>query len=238
MEKADSIYEPFVVDMPSFSGSLSELNYALRNHNISVKEIDVLALVKKYLQYYQCFATQDINFATETLPQLARVIELKARLLLPKPPQETSEEEILEETIEAVANLEALEEAIHFLNKQRDDRKIIMTAKTSKPKYARPERAINIGIDKLTQLASRYQSTNYFELAKERLSMKGAIENLQATLNKVKRGLLRELVPTDWSTLVVYFSGMLELVKEGIVKAQQDNAYDNIALVIENKELN
>ena len=230
---SESLHESFSIDTPAFSGTLSELNYALRNDRVAASEINVLELVLNYLKYYKRLANYDINLATETLPQLARVIELKARFLLPKPPQETSEEELLEETIEAVESLEALEEAIHFLRRRRDDRKIIVTAKTPKPNYPRPERALKIGISKLTELASRYQVTNYFELAKERLSMRGAIENLSAILAKVRRGFLKELVPTDWPTLIVYFGGMLELVKEDILKAQQDEVYGEIVLILE-----
>ncbi len=230
---SENLHEHFSIDIPVFSGTLSELNYALRNGRVLASEINVLELVLSYLQYYKRLANHDINLATETLPQLARVIELKARFLLPKPPQETSEEELLEETIEAVESLEALEEAIHFLRRRRDDRRVIVTAKAPKPSYPRPEKSLNISISKLTELASRYQATNYFELAKERLSMRGAIENLSALLLKVKRGLLKELVPTDWPTLIVYFGGMLELVKESALKAQQDEAYGEIALFLE-----
>ncbi len=230
---SESLYESFSIDTAAFSGTLSELNYALRNNRIAASEINVLELVLNYLQYYKRLANHDINLATETLPQLARVIELKARFLLPKPPQETTEEELLEETIEAVESLEALEEAIHFLRRRRDDRTIIVTAKTPKPSYPRPERALKINISKLTELASRYQATNYFELAKERLSMRGAIENLSAILIKVRRGFLKELVPADWPTLIVYFGGMLELVKEDVLKAQQDEVYGEIALILE-----
>ncbi len=229
----ESLYEHFSINTTAFSGTLNELNYALRNGRVLASEVNVLELVHNYLQYYKRLANYDMNLATETLPQLARVIELKARFLLPKPPQETNEEELLEETIEAVESLEALEEAIHFLLRRRDDRKVIVAAKTPKPNYPRPERALNIGIKKLTELASRYQTTNYFELARERLSMRGAIEKLSALLKKVRRGFLKELVPTDWPTLIVYFGGMLELVKEDILKAQQDEAYGEISLFLE-----
>ncbi len=230
------LFEGFMVESESFSGTLSELAYALRSEKIRPQDIDVLNLVREYLKYYHEIVhdspSKDLNLATETLPQLARVIELKLRLLLPKPPKDSAEEEemLVKETVEAIEILEELDEAIHFLRTRRDERRILMQAQAPKPKLPRQERKIKATPSRLSELASRYNMTNYFELAKERLTLPAAIIRLLASLKEIRAGFFREIAPQDWETMVVYFSGMLELVKQDKLIVTQDEPYSPIQI--------
>ena len=224
----------FFVKSDAFTGSLAELTNALRSGRLAPRSINLLRIVKDYLAYYDRAAQKDIELATETLPALARVIEVKARLLLPRPPREAEEEASeaeLTETIGVVAVLEELEGAIFFLRQRREERRIILPARAPKPDYPRPERPMKVSLGKLAEMASRYRSANYFELAVERLSMSAAIKYLQDALKRVRRAHLKDLAPArDWVTYVVSFAGMLELIKEGRVKAHQEAPYAPIEL--------
>ncbi len=222
----------FLVNLPTFSGSLSELIHALRSLELAPQEIDLYQLVRNYLHYYQQVAQESLDLATEALPYLARVIELKTRLLLPRPPQESEDEEDpLEETLEAVALLEEFEDAIQFLRQRRNQRRVLLAAAAPRPQYPRPERPIKVSISRLAELASRHRLSSYFELAVERLSMATAIKHLQARLKLLRRAVLTDLVASrDWATLAVSFAGFLELFKENKVRAKQDSAYGPIEL--------
>ncbi len=230
------LFEGFVVESEKFTGTLSELAYALRSERLRPQDINVLRLVREYLQYYHEIVheseSKDLNLATETLPQLARVIELKLRLLLPKPPKDSEEEEemLIKETVEAIEILEELDEAIHFLRTRRDERRILMQAQAPKPNLPRPERKIKATPSRLSELASRYNMTNYFELAKERLTLPAAIIRLLASLKEIRAGFFSEIAPKEWETQVVYFSGMLELVKQDKIIVTQDEAYSPIQI--------
>lgn len=221
----------FLVQAASFSGSLAELAQALRARRLAPVSIDVLALVRQFLAYYERVSRRDLELASETLPQLARVIELKVRLLLPRPRLDAEEEEAaLEETLESVDMLAELEEAIHFLRARRESRRLVLPVRVPRPPYTREEPAIRLPLARLAELAGRYRSVNYFELAVERLTLASAVQGILAGLASARRRLLGELSPPGWLNVSVHFAAMLELVKEGQVRAVQDEPFGPIVL--------
>ena len=84
---AQCTVSPFVVNTPTFTGTLGELAYALRNDTVKPQQFDVFQLVKTYLCYFEEVSQNDLDLASEALPMVARVVELKVRLLLPRPPE-------------------------------------------------------------------------------------------------------------------------------------------------------
>ena len=229
LESPESVPGSFVVLTPHFSGSLAELAGALRGGTLPPEALDVLALVRDYLVYYREVADGNLELATETLPGMARVVELKVRLLLPRPPKE--DEEVLGEVLGAVDLLAGLEEAVTFLKDRREARRVLLSAHAPRPNLPRPERPLRVNVTRLAELAARCKPTHYFELAVERLTVAAAMKGLKNALVRVRRGFLRDLLPrADWPTLVTSFSGMLELVKEGEVRAAQRAPYGPIEL--------
>ncbi len=223
----------FQVVTAHFTGTLGELAHALRTAKLSPQHLDVLQLVRDYLAYFAVAAEDDLELASEALPLVARVVELKIRFLLPRPPKEQEDETevLLEETLQTVTLLEDLEDAIGFLKRRREARRVVLPAKTPRPDYPRAERPLKVGVDKLKQLASRYSYTSYFELAFERLTVAGAVKSLLNTLRRVRRGHLGDLLEhRTWPVLTVTFAGLLELVKEGKVQAHQDEVYGPIVV--------
>lgn len=230
---ADTLETSFKVQQAAFSGTLGELAHALRTGAVPPQALDVLDLVQSYLAYFEVISADDINLASEALPLVARIIELKVRFLLPRPPkdEDEAEEEFLEQTLEAVNLLEELESAINFLRERRLERRIMMPAKTPRPSYPRAERPIKISLGGLAELASRYSISNYFEMAVERLSMAGAMKQLMKKLKLVRNGKLSELLEHQtWQVAAVTFTGMLELFKENKIRAEQAESYGPIEL--------
>lgn len=221
--------EGFLVSLPAFTGSLSELVHALRTERLAPAEVDLSALVGSYLVYYREVAAHDLELATETLPGLARLVELKTRLLLPRPPREVEEDR--EETMEAVLMLEAFEAAIGFLRERRESRRLLLSARTPRPEYPRRPRPLTVKLDRLAELASRHRASSYFELAAPRLTLTAMMARLRERLRALSQGSLQALSESrDWPTLTVSFTAMLELVKEGEVRARQEVPYGPIEL--------
>lgn len=223
----------FSVDQPGFRGSLGELAHALRSHALPPSELDLYQLVRSYLAHFDEVAERDLELATEALPRVAQVIELKVRLLLPRPPRQEPEEEgeALDDALAAVALLEELEEAIDFLRRRRDERRLVLPARAPRPEYPRPERPVRAAAGDLARLAGRYRLGSYFELAVERLTLAGAMRRVMAALRKWTRGRLFALAGAeDWPSQTVAFAALLELVKQDRVRARQEAAYGPIEL--------
>ncbi|CAN5786413.1 ScpA family protein [soil metagenome] len=217
-----------------FDGTLGELAHALRSERLAPEEIDLLALVRDFLTYFDRYAERDLDLASEALPAVAQVIELKVRLLLPRPPRAVDaedEDDDLGEAISAVETLERLEGAIAFLRERRERRRFLVPARTRAPHFERRARPLDLVVGQLAVVAARYRLGSYFEIARDRLSVPEAMRRLLARLREARHSNLRALVSTsDWNTRTVYFVALLELVKERRLLARQEAPFADIEL--------
>lgn len=223
--------EQFLVHQDRFSGTVGELAQALRSQALPPQDVDLYQLVLAYLAYFEQYAEADLEFATEALPRLAQVIELKVRLLLPRPPKQAEEDEeaLAAETLAAVALLEELEEAIQILKQRREQRRLLLPARTPRPRYPRAERPLKTTPGDLARLAGRYRIGGYFELAIERLSLATVSRTLLQALKRLRSGSLATLLgSSDWPVRAVGLAAMLELMREGRVTAAQAEPFGDI----------
>jgi segregation and condensation protein A len=223
----------FVVRQPGYQGDLAGLARALRSGALAPRELDLRSLVDDVLIWFEREAERDLDLASTALPQVAQVLELKLRLLLPRPPRDSEDDEDLpetsDETLAAVALLEDLESAIDFLRRRRFERSVVLPARTPRPDLPRPRRPVATTASRLAALASNLRPGGYFELAHDRLTLEDALRRLRSALARLARGTLRTLTPSrSWAERTVLFSAFLELVREGRVSARQDEPYGEI----------
>jgi len=213
---------------PAFEGTLSELAHALRTHKLAPAQVDLLFVVREVLARFDTFAARDLDLATEALPAAATVIELKARLLLPRPPRpsDDDDDQARADALAAVAALEALENAIVELRERRERRRHLLPARASAPSYPRSPRPLGVPLARLVELAARLRPGPYFELVRDRLTVTAAIARILAFLRPGHRRPFDELLDdTSWSTRTVFFAGALELVRDGRCELHQGKAF-------------
>jgi segregation and condensation protein A len=213
--------ELFQVRQPNFSGTLRELASALRSGALAPSALDLLQLVKGWLEHFTALAQTDMDQASVALPGVAQVIELKLRLLLPRPPREDGTDEDLTEVLGAVALLEELDDAIDFLRLRREQRRVLHPASAPGPRLVRRERAESLAADTLMELASRLRSHAWFEVLPDTLDVATATAGILRQLEAGRPLTLRELAGNDWAALTVFFAALLELLREGRVTAVQ-----------------
>ena len=233
MTDAETVPQGFLVAQAAYQGDLAGLARALRNGSLAPRDLDLLALVEDALRWFETEADRDLDLASAALPQLAQVVELKLRLLLPRPPRQDDlfddEDVDAQQALEAVALLEELTSAIDFLRTRRFERSVIVPARTERPELPRARRPLAATVDRLAAMAAAVRPGTYFEMAFERLTLEDAARTLRAALGRVTRGGLRSLVPTrSWAERTVVFAALLELVREGRVRAAQTEPYEEI----------
>lgn len=224
----------FLVEQDAYTGTLSGLAYALRTGAVTPSSLNLLALVRSALAWFEREADRSLEDAAMALPQVAQVVELKIRLMLPRQPRVTEEDEedeqsTLLDATEVVAALEELESAIDFLRQRRIERSIIVPVGTPKPDLPRALRPINATAQGLAMLASTLRPGGYFELGFERMTLEAAVKSVRKALRQIRNGTLRALVPTkSWAERTVVFAAFLELVREGDVVGSQQEPYGDI----------
>jgi len=84
--------EALEVFLESFEGPLDLLLYLIRKQNINVLDIPMAELTRQYLGYVEMMRRTQLELAAEYLLMAAVLIEIKSRLLLPRPPAQVGEE--------------------------------------------------------------------------------------------------------------------------------------------------
>jgi segregation and condensation protein A len=84
--------EALAVMLDAFEGPLDLLLYLIRKQNLNILDIPMAALTKQYLVYVEEMRSTQFELAAEYLLMAAVLIEIKSRMLLPRPKPEEGEE--------------------------------------------------------------------------------------------------------------------------------------------------
>src|SRR5207302_407707 len=85
--------EALEIFLETFEGPLDLLLYLIRKQNINVLDIPMAELTRQYLGYVEMMRRTQLELAAEYLLMAAVLIEIKSRLLLPKPAVHIGEED-------------------------------------------------------------------------------------------------------------------------------------------------
>jgi segregation and condensation protein A len=235
----------FIARFEGFEGTLLELAAALRAGKLEPSFVPLLELTRAVLKRFETLRTEleivsigSLDLASEALPHLAGVIELKARLLLPRPPKtqhhDSLEDEIdasLEDVLSGVEALAQLEGAIAFLRDRRKERSKLLVASPAPVNIPRKMRPLTQGLGDLVEAAKRrVREVNLFDLAYDRLTLPQALERLREFGHKLKKFFFGDIPAQDWGERTVLFSAMLEGVRAGELEVEQSEIYGDIEI--------
>jgi segregation and condensation protein A len=77
----------------AFEGPLDLLLYLIRRANIDVLDIPMARLTEQYMEYVEVMRTKNLELAAEYLVMAAMLMEIKSRMLLPRPAMPSEEDE-------------------------------------------------------------------------------------------------------------------------------------------------
>lgn len=84
--------DALAVMLDAFEGPLDLLLYLIRKANVNVLDIPMAPLTVQYLEYVEAMRVHNLELAADYLVMAAMLIEIKSRMLLPRPPAESGEE--------------------------------------------------------------------------------------------------------------------------------------------------
>ena len=76
-----------------FEGPLDLLLHLIEKNKVNIYDIPIATITEQYLEYVSNMETEDLNIVSEFLVMAATLIDIKARMLLPKEVNEDGEEE-------------------------------------------------------------------------------------------------------------------------------------------------
>ena len=224
------------VVLSSFQGPLDLLLYLIRKQNIDVLDIPMVKITEQYLHYIAQMEAYQFDLAAEYLLMAAMLIEIKSRLLLPRP--EEIEDEEADPRAELVRRLLAYEQM-----------KLAAQGLDALPRAGRDfawaylplEIAVEVKLPEvyvadLTQawlgILSRAKHTRSHEVVRETISVRAQMTAILRRLNESGISKFSDLFkPEQGATyVVVNFIALLELAKEGLVRIVQPENYGEIEI--------
>jgi len=224
--------EALSIFLETFEGPLDLLLYLIRKENINVLDIPMAELTRQYLGYVEMMRRTQLELAAEYLLMAAVLIEIKSRLLLPKPPAATGDEgsDPRAELVRRLLEYERMKLAAHKLDAlplaERDfalarvwlDRVVAGRLPDVAPEDLRTAWA---------GLVARAKVNRHHLVTREQLSVRGEMSRLLKVLEPAHYAAFTALFAphADVAHLIVTFLALLELAREELIGIAQAEPY-------------
>ena len=224
--------EALEIFLEAFEGPLDLLLYLIRKQNFNVLDIPMAALTQQYLTYVDEIRSRNLELAAEYLLMAAMLIEIKSRMLLPRPKAEAGAEaedpraELVRRLIEYEQYKQAAQDIDKLPQLGRDFvRTQVFVEKslhTLEPDVS-PIDLTNAWADVLR----RAKLTQHHTISREELSVREHMSSIIKLLTGKKFIEFQDMfdVRRGIPVLVVHFLALLELARETLVDITQADAF-------------
>jgi segregation and condensation protein A len=228
--------------LEAFEGPLDLLLYLIRKENLDILDIPMAPLTRQYLEYVEEMRKTNLELAAEYLVMAAMLMEIKSRLLLPRPPAaQAIEEDPRAELVRRLLEYERMKKAAQGLDEL--------------PQVGRDVVAISVWIEKTvsqrlpdvnpTDLAEAWRTllhrarlSRHHRVTREELSVRAHMSSILRSLKERRVAEFGELFDPQRGVpvLVVTFLALLELARELLVEVTQSAGFGPIYVKLAHAE--
>ncbi|HNJ76585.1 MAG: segregation/condensation protein A [Rhodocyclaceae bacterium] len=228
--------DALAVMLDAFEGPLDLLLYLIRKANVNILDIPMAPLTRQYLDYVEAMRSRNLELAADYLVMAAMLIEIKSRMLLPRP-KHTEDGEVEDPRAELVRRLIEYEQM-----------KLASAKLDALPQAERDFIWVEVWVEK--SLEQRFPDVSVDDLQQAwatilrqaKLHTHHRVQREELSVREHMGIILRELRTADGfvefirmfdpgmgvAGVVVHFLAMLELAREHLVEITQTEAFDPI----------
>ncbi|HSW84605.1 MAG TPA: ScpA family protein [Usitatibacter sp.] len=227
--------EALSVFLEAFEGPLDLLLYLIRKHSLDILDIPMADLTRQYMEYVEMMRSTQLELAADYLLMAALLIEIKSRMLLPRPPREDENEpeDPRAELVRRLLEYERMKKAAHSLGDMpvagRD-----FTVVEVYIEQALAERMPDIHVADLSEawrsILTRAKMTKHHRITREQLSVRAHMSRILRALAPGQFVEFSQLFEPERGVplLVVSFLALLELARESLIEITQQTPFDPI----------
>jgi segregation and condensation protein A len=239
------------VKLQVFEGPLDLLLHLLEKNKVNIYDIPIAEITNQYLEYVAEMQRQDLNVVSEFMVMAATLIDIKSRMLLPKPKTEEEEEE--DPRAELVQQLLEYKMykcmAYELKDRQIDAEHVMYKEPTIPEEVAAYEEPVNleelIGDVTLAKLNDIFRSimkkqvdkidpvrSKFGRIEREEVSMSEKMAYLEDYCKSHRQFSFRNLLEAQASKMevIVTFLSILELMKVGTIYISQEHTFADIQI--------
>jgi len=226
------------VYLEAFEGPLDLLLYLIRKHNLDILDIPMADLTRQYMVYVEKMRAIKLELAGDYLLMSAMLIEIKSRMLLPKPTEITEEDDPRAALVRRLMEYEA----IKLVAQRLDDMPKVgdgISVARAYYQHISQVKPIEVSLDDLAEawrnVLKRASHFKHHKVGRAELSVR---EHMSIIVRRLKTDSLLEftqlfdVVNDGIPKLVVCFLAILELAREGLLRITQQQAFSPIYVQI------
>ncbi len=230
------------VFLDTFEGPLDLLLYLIRKANIDILDIPMARLTLQYLEYVELMRRRNLELAAEYLLMAALLMEIKSRMLLPRPrAMREDEEDPRAELVRRLMEYESIKLAAHKLDALPVVGRDFLTLDVWIEQVAGqrlPEVRTQDLIATWQSLLMRARMTQHHKVTREELSVR---EFMSLILRRLQGGQFTDFtslfeIGKGVAVVVVSFLALLELVRESLIEVTQSEPYAPIYVKLAHAE--
>ena len=239
------VEQGYKVRLDTFEGPLDLLLHLVKSNEVDIYHLPIATITDQYLEYMGMFEELDLDVAGEYLVMAATLMYLKSRLLLPLDEEEEEEEE--DPAVDLVRQLAEYKRYREVADELRDRALIDRDVFRRPPSVPEGGQAVDPGFSRvemadlfesLRRVLARATARRPYLIDPEHYSVADAvrsmIEKLQSRGAVPFEGLFDETSARGF--IIATFVGLLELMKMGIVEAQQTGQTEPITLSLSEQD--
>jgi len=220
--------EVFVVELTQFSGPLDLLLSLIRDEQIDIYDIPVARIAEQFLAR---ISTLGLDEAADYLEMAARLVRIKAQMLLPRREGDEPWEDPRAELVRRLLEYQQMREVVDILEARSDDRRNRF-ARAYLPQNLMapaPVGALSVSISELLGAVDRV-----LRAAKrpEMHDVDGAMSVVRAVLAMRATARWRDIIATDaepWQVLSVLLA-LLEMARAGELRITQPRPFASVEI--------
>jgi len=216
------------IDIGIYYGPIDLLVYLVRQKEVDIFDIPVAQIAEEYLDYIRKIERDDLEDAADFLLMAAILIRLKVRHMLPRTPAE-------EEEVQPITLMQIVEEYKKYKEIAQAFGVMEAESRLQYPRIGKEEAPLEEGdLEKLILAFRRLKPQEEKKLVVKRqgVPIERIVDEIKEILEQTEKidflKFLRE--KNDVVLAVAYFFGMLEIVKAGIARVEQEQAFGDIFL--------
>ncbi|MDD6328436.1 MAG: segregation/condensation protein A [Lachnospiraceae bacterium] len=237
--------------IPEFEGPLDLLLHLIEKNKFNIFDIPILEITEQYLDYVNQMQEENLDVMSEFLVMAATLIRIKAKMLLPKEPEEEVEEEDPRaELVRRLLEYKMYKYASYELKDMELDAGRVYYKNATIPKEVLDYKedidpADVIGDTTLAKLSDIFNQvmrrtvdrvdpirSKFGTIEKEEIRIEDKMEEIKASMRGLKGINFRTLLETQATKLnvIVTFMAILELMKIGDIVIRQESLFGDIII--------
>ncbi|MDE3054679.1 MAG: segregation/condensation protein A, partial [Gemmatimonadota bacterium] len=207
----------FVVELKAFSGPLDLLLSLIREEQVDIYDIPIARIAEQFLARIR---TLGLNDAAEYLEMAARLLRIKAQMLLPRPDGEVWEDPRAE-LVRRLLEYQQMREVVDLLERRGEERRNQFARTFTPPDAPAPPPMLALSLADLLAAVDRVlraaKRPSVHDVVSRPLDVPAAVAVIRALLALRSRIRFTEILrhSTDPSFVLSTLMGLLELAKVG-----------------------